>query len=103
MISSDSRNSLSHFLKFNNILIIPHDSATQTHKNTNLHNLMIQAACETFCLGDDVNINEATGALSNSDHNWTPNRFRIMPVESGKEPDICEGIVCQTLNLTSLR
>ncbi|CAG5122629.1 unnamed protein product, partial [Candidula unifasciata] len=50
------------------------------------------AACETFCLGDDVNINEATGALSNSDHSWTPNRFRITPIENGKEPDTCEAL-----------
>ncbi|CAL1539173.1 unnamed protein product [Lymnaea stagnalis] len=48
------------------------------------------AACETFCLGDDVNINEATGALNNSDHSWSHNKVRIMPVDNGKDPDACE-------------
>nr|BAF73722.1 nitric oxide synthase [Ambigolimax valentianus] len=51
------------------------------------------AACETFCLGDDVNINEATGALNNADHSWTPNRFRITSVDpKSKEPNICEAL-----------
>nr|KAI8753849.1 nitric oxide synthase [Biomphalaria glabrata] len=53
---------------------------------------VFKAACETFCLGDDVNISEATGALNNSDHSWSPNRFRILPVDNGKEPDICEAL-----------
>ncbi|XP_059143081.1 nitric oxide synthase-like isoform X2 [Physella acuta] len=53
---------------------------------------VFKAACDTFCLGDDVNISEATGALNNSDHSWLPNRFRITPVDSGKEPDMCEAL-----------
>ncbi|KAH9512565.1 hypothetical protein Btru_038802, partial [Bulinus truncatus] len=53
---------------------------------------VFKAACDTFCLGDDVNINEATGALNNSDHSWSANRFRITAVDSGKEPDISEAL-----------
>ncbi|XP_076435250.1 nitric oxide synthase-like [Babylonia areolata] len=51
------------------------------------------AACETFCLGDDVNISEATGALSNTDHSWTPNRFRLTPLPEGtKGADVCRAL-----------
>ncbi|KAL8578716.1 hypothetical protein ACOMHN_045704 [Nucella lapillus] len=50
------------------------------------------AACETFCLGDDVNISEATGALSNTDHIWTPNRFRITPLDGAKDADVCRAL-----------
>nr|CBV37021.3 nitric oxide synthase [Stramonita haemastoma] len=50
------------------------------------------AACETFCLGDDVNISEATGALSNTDHSWTPNRFRITPLDNAKDADVCQAL-----------
>nr|KAG5713275.1 hypothetical protein BaRGS_007802 [Batillaria attramentaria] len=53
---------------------------------------VFKAACETFCLGDDINITEATGALSNTDHSWTPNRFRITPVENGKDADVCKAL-----------
>lgn len=53
---------------------------------------VFKAACETFCLGDDINISEATGALSGTDHSWTPNRFRITPVENGKDADVCKAL-----------
>uniref|UniRef100_C4TP54 Nitric oxide synthase 1 n=1 Tax=Ambigolimax valentianus TaxID=1338344 RepID=C4TP54_9EUPU len=49
------------------------------------------AACETFCLGDDVNIYEATGAL-NSDHSWTPNKFRLTLVDNAKDLNICDAL-----------
>ncbi|GFO10499.1 nitric oxide synthase [Plakobranchus ocellatus] len=52
---------------------------------------VFKAACDTFCLGDDVNMSEATGALNSNDLTWKPNKFRIAKVENGKEPDICEG------------
>ena len=58
---------------------------------TTLHDAF-QAACETFCLGDDINISEATGALSNTDHTWTPTRFRITPVDGGKDADVCQSL-----------
>ncbi|XP_070205997.1 nitric oxide synthase-like [Littorina saxatilis] len=49
-------------------------------------------ACETFCLSDDINITVATGALSNTNHSWTPNRFRITPIDNGKDADVCKSL-----------
>ncbi|XP_041378542.1 nitric oxide synthase-like protein [Gigantopelta aegis] len=53
---------------------------------------VFKAACETFCLGDDVNMSEATDALSNTDLNWSAAKFRITPLEKEKEVDICEAL-----------
>ncbi|GFR97300.1 nitric oxide synthase, partial [Elysia marginata] len=53
---------------------------------------VFKAACDTFCLGDDVNFSEATGALSNNDNTWKPNKFRISTVDNAKQPDLCEAL-----------
>ena len=52
-----------------------------------------QTACETFCVGDDNSIKEATGALSKNDFSWTPGKFRLTPANVGKEPALTE---CKT-------
>ncbi|KAK3084578.1 hypothetical protein FSP39_015724 [Pinctada imbricata] len=47
---------------------------------------VFKAACETFCVGDDNSIKEATGALSKTDFSWTPGKFRLTPANVGAEP-----------------
>ncbi|XP_064613409.1 nitric oxide synthase 1-like [Liolophura sinensis] len=51
-----------------------------------------KAACETFCVGDDINMKEVTGALSKSDFSWSPGKFRLTPVDSEREPSLCVGL-----------
>lgn len=48
-----------------------------------------QTACETFCVGDDSSISEATSSLSKTDFTWSPGKFRLTPAD--KEPKITEG------------
>jgi hypothetical protein len=58
-----------------------------------------QAACETFCVGDDTSISEATSSLSKTDFTWSPGKFRLTPAD--KETNLTEGVV-KTLTLKSL-
>ncbi|XP_071093891.1 nitric oxide synthase-like isoform X1 [Haliotis cracherodii] len=53
---------------------------------------VFKAACDTFCLGDDINMSEVQGALSSADNTWTPGKFRITPMDHEKEQDICEAL-----------
>ncbi|ESO82408.1 hypothetical protein LOTGIDRAFT_197993 [Lottia gigantea] len=53
---------------------------------------VFKAACETFCLGDDVNMSEATGALSSTDHTWVPEKFRLTPLDNEKEMEPCAAL-----------
>ncbi|XP_050408838.1 nitric oxide synthase, brain [Patella vulgata] len=53
---------------------------------------VFKSACEVFCLGDDVNMSEATGALSSTDHTWQPDKFRLTPMDNEKEIDLCEAL-----------
>lgn len=38
-----------------------------------------KTACETFCVGDDSSISEATSSLSKTDFTWSPGKFRLTP------------------------
>lgn len=49
-----------------------------------------KTACETFCVGDDSSISEATSSLSKTDFTWSPGKFRLTPAD--KEPKITEAL-----------
>ncbi|CAL1537369.1 unnamed protein product [Lymnaea stagnalis] len=49
---------------------------------------VFRASCDVFCVGENINTNEATGS-ENDDHSWS-NKVRIVPVQKCQEPDICE-------------
>nr|AAS93626.1 nitric oxide synthase a [Sepia officinalis] len=51
-------------------------------------NAVFKAACDTFCLQDDVNIQEATGALHGNDQSWSLGKFRLTPQDGVKEMEI---------------
>lgn len=53
--------------------------------------LVMQAACETFCTGDDKAMQDATGTLSTTAHSWKPDTFRVTPATAEKKPDIIAG------------
>nr|QCX35683.1 Nitric Oxide Synthase 1b [Octopus bimaculoides] len=53
-------------------------------------NAVFKAACDTFCLQDDVNIQEATGALHGSDQSWSLGKYRLQ--EGAKDLDLCAGL-----------
>ncbi|XP_062619237.1 nitric oxide synthase 1-like isoform X1 [Saccostrea cucullata] len=49
-----------------------------------------KSACETFCVGDDSSISEATSSLSKTDFTWSPGKFRLTPAD--KEPSLIEAL-----------
>ncbi|XP_074641396.1 nitric oxide synthase, salivary gland-like [Tubulanus polymorphus] len=53
---------------------------------------IFQAACDTFCVGDDISIGDATGALSNSEKSWSPGKFKLTILENVNKPDICKAL-----------
>lgn len=51
--------------------------------------VVLQAACDVFCVGDDVNIEKANDSLISNDRSWKKNKFRLMyTVEA---PNLTEG------------
>lgn len=53
--------------------------------------LLVQVACETFCVGNDCSLKDATVVLTMTDYSWSPDKFRLMPVDGEREPDLCDG------------
>nr|QCX35686.1 Nitric Oxide Synthase 1 [Nautilus pompilius] len=53
---------------------------------------VFKAACDTFCLQDDVNIQAATGALLSTDFSWSLGKFRLTPVDGTSKMDICSAL-----------
>ncbi|XP_078600036.1 nitric oxide synthase 1-like isoform X2 [Branchiostoma floridae x Branchiostoma japonicum] len=53
---------------------------------------VFKAACDTFCVGDELNMSEASATLLNSDTTWAADKFRLIPAEGVKEWDIWEGL-----------
>ena len=58
-----------------------------------LDSIFLQAACETFCVGDANSIQEAAGALSSTDFSWSPGKFRLTPVDGERPLEISEGVI----------
>ncbi|KAL5016525.1 hypothetical protein ScPMuIL_006114 [Solemya velum] len=53
---------------------------------------VFEVACETFCVGNDFSLKDATSALAMTDYSWSPDKFRLTPVDNEKEPDLCEAL-----------
>lgn len=50
---------------------------------------MSQAACDVFCVGDDVNIEKANNSLISNDRSWKRNKFRLTYV--AEAPELTQG------------
>jgi hypothetical protein len=48
-----------------------------------------QAACDVFCVGDDVNIEKANNSLISNDRSWKRNKFRLTYV--AEAPELTQG------------
>lgn len=51
--------------------------------------LRIQAACDVFCVGDDVNIEKANDSLISNDRSWKKSKFRL--TYTAEAPFLTEG------------
>lgn len=51
--------------------------------------ILFQAACDVFCVGDDVNIEKANDALISNDRSWKKNKFRL--TYTAEAPSLTEG------------
>lgn len=49
----------------------------------------LQAACDVFCVGDDVNIEKANNSLISNDRSWKRNKFRLTYV--AEAPELTQG------------
>lgn len=50
---------------------------------------MLQAACDVFCVGDDVNIEKANNSLISNDRSWKRSKFRLSYV--AEAPELTQG------------
>lgn len=50
---------------------------------------MLQAACDVFCVGDDVNIEKANNSLISNDRSWKRSKFRLTYV--AEAPELTQG------------
>ena len=48
-----------------------------------------QAACDVFCVGDDVNIEKAHDSLISNDRSWKKSKFRL--TYSVEAPTLTQG------------
>lgn len=48
-----------------------------------------QAACDVFCVGDDVNIEKANDSLISNDRSWKKSKFRL--TYTAEAPALPEG------------
>lgn len=51
--------------------------------------LCFQAACDVFCVGDDVNIEKANNSLISNDRSWKKSKFRL--TYTAEAPGLTEG------------
>uniref|UniRef100_A0A452SNX7 Nitric oxide synthase n=1 Tax=Ursus americanus TaxID=9643 RepID=A0A452SNX7_URSAM len=49
-----------------------------------------QAACDVFCVGDDVNIEKANNSLISNDRSWKRNKFRLTYM--AEAPELTQGL-----------
>ncbi|CAM9948470.1 unnamed protein product [Lampetra fluviatilis] len=47
---------------------------------------VFQAACDVFCVGDDVNMDKVANSLVRSERAWRPDRYRLVP--ASEAPDL---------------
>lgn len=53
---------------------------------------VLQAACDVFCVGDDVNIEKANNSLISNDRSWKRAKFRLTYV--AEAPELTQGTIC---------
>lgn len=51
--------------------------------------IFVQAACDVFCVGDDVNIEKANDSLISNDRSWKKSKFRL--TYTAEAPALPEG------------
>uniref|UniRef100_A0A8D1BY32 Nitric oxide synthase n=1 Tax=Sus scrofa TaxID=9823 RepID=A0A8D1BY32_PIG len=51
---------------------------------------VFKAACDVFCVGDDVNIEKANNSLISNDRSWKRNKFRLSYV--AEAPELTQGL-----------
>lgn len=51
--------------------------------------LLVKAACDVFCVGDDVNIEKANDSLISNDRSWKKSKFRL--TYTAEAPALTEG------------
>lgn len=51
--------------------------------------LCVKAACDVFCVGDDVNIEKANDSLISNDRSWKKSKFRL--TYTAEAPALTEG------------
>uniref|UniRef100_A0A493TR03 nitric-oxide synthase (NADPH) n=1 Tax=Anas platyrhynchos platyrhynchos TaxID=8840 RepID=A0A493TR03_ANAPP len=51
---------------------------------------VLQAACDVFCVGDDVNIEKANNSLISNDRSWKRSKFRLTYV--AEAPELTQGL-----------
>uniref|UniRef100_A0A2R9CL25 Nitric oxide synthase n=1 Tax=Pan paniscus TaxID=9597 RepID=A0A2R9CL25_PANPA len=51
---------------------------------------VFKAACDVFCVGDDVNIEKANNSLISNDRSWKRNKFRLTFV--AEAPELTQGL-----------
>lgn len=49
----------------------------------------VKAACDVFCVGDDVNIEKANDSLISNDRSWKKSKFRL--TYTAEAPALTEG------------
>ncbi|CAH1801567.1 unnamed protein product, partial [Owenia fusiformis] len=53
---------------------------------------VFKSACETFCVGDGVNISAVTGALADNDTSWKAGKYRLTPTATDKTLSLHKGL-----------
>lgn len=53
------------------------DNCTGAQKKASPSSVYVQAACDVFCVGDDVNIEKANDSLISNDRSWKKSKFRL--------------------------
>lgn len=56
---------------------------------------VLQAACDVFCVGDDVNIEKANNSLISNDRSWKRSKFRLTYV--AEAPELTQGTALEAL------
>ncbi|KAL7986788.1 hypothetical protein Chor_013071 [Crotalus horridus] len=58
---------------------------------------VFKAACDVFCVGDDVNIEKANNSLISNDRSWKRSKFRLTYV--AEAPELTQGIILGFLKM----
>ena len=54
--------------------------------------LSLQQACDTFCVGEGIDMTEANASLMENEQSWTADKFRETLEDSHPAVEMCEGL-----------